>query len=209
MYYRRSVRLQGYDYSRPGAYFVTICTEYRECIFGNIVNGKMMLNSFGNVVKEYHLITENHFQNIKFDTFIIMPNHFHVIIKIIGTGINPVGVGSPHPKNNKTPNADNANDKKHNTDAGHPDVNNSNNGNNANMRGNPAPTLGQIVGFFKYGISKQINCIRKTPGIKLWQRNYYEHVIRDNNEYDRITEYIENNPLKWDLDFLNSGNKEN
>ena len=156
MYYHRSIRLKEYDYSRPGAYFVTICTENRKCYFGNIVNGKMMLNDCGDVVKEYCQATENHFQNIKFDSFIIMPNHFHVIIKIIGIGI-------------------------------------------------PARTLGQIVGFFKYGVSKRINCIRKTPGVKLWQRNYYEHIIRNKNEYDRISKYIENNPIKWELDFLNSG----
>ena len=62
------------------------------------------------------------------------------------------------------------------------------------------PTLGQIVGFFKYGVSKHINQIRKTPGIKLWQRNYYEHSIRNENEYNRISEYIKNNPMKWDMD---------
>ena len=81
---------------------------------------------------------------------------------------------------------------------GNPDVD------NANMRGNPAPTLGQIVGFLKYGVSKRINCIRKTPGVKLWQQNYYEHIIRNKNEYSRITKYIENNPIKWESDILNS-----
>ena len=88
----------------------------------------------------------------------------------------------------------------------HQNVTNGNlNVDNANMRGNPAPTLGQIVGFFKYGVSKRINCIRKTPGVKLWQRNYYEHIVRNNNEYGRIVKYIENNPREWELDSLNSG----
>ncbi|MCK4542749.1 MAG: hypothetical protein KAU17_11000, partial [Spirochaetales bacterium] len=81
-------------------------------------------------------------------------------------------------------------------------------GNNAIGRGNPAPTLGQIVGFLKYGVSKQINQMRKTPGVKLLQRNYYEHIIRDKNDYIRITEYIEKNPIKWELDSLNPGNQE-
>ena len=71
-------------------------------------------------------------------------------------------------------------------------------------QGNLAPTLGQIVGFFKYGVSKRINQIRKTPGTKLWQRNYYEHIIRDENEYRRISEYIKNNPMKWEIDYFNS-----
>ena len=105
--------------------------------------------------------------------------------------------------------ANNPNDKTHNADTEHTDITVGNQDvDNANMRGNPAPTLGQIVGFFKYGVSKQINQIRKTPGVKIWQRNYYEHIIRNNNEYDRITEYIENNPIKWELDFLNSSNRE-
>jgi len=213
MYYHRSIRLKGYDYSRPGAYFVTICTENRECHFGNIVKGKMILNDWGNVVEEYRLITENRFQNIKFDSFIIMPNHFHVIIKIIDSDVTtndfiPVGAGFPCMNaNNTRSNTNNSNVgnlktyREHkNVTNGIPDVD------NANMRGNPAPTLGQIVGFLKYGVSKQINKIRETPGVKLWQRNYYEHIIRDNNEYDRIVKYIKNNPKKWELDFLNSGN---
>ena len=209
MYYHRSIRLQGYDYSRPGAYFVTMCTENRECHFGNIEKGKMILNDLGTVVDEYRLITENHFQNIKFDSFIIMANHFHVIIEIIGADIDFVGAGSPCTNSNDTrSNTNNSNVGNSKTYREHKNVTSGNpNVDNANMRGNPAPTLGQIVGFFKYGVSKQINQIRKTPGDKLWQRNYYEHIIRDKNEHGRILEYIENNPIKWELDFLNSNNQ--
>ena len=95
---RRSIRLKGYDYSRPGAYFVTICTENHQCLFGHIVKGEMVLNNCGEVVEKYCLISENYFQNIKFDVFVTMPNHFHAIIKIIDTNItrhNPVGRGPP------------------------------------------------------------------------------------------------------------------
>jgi len=206
MYYHRSIRLKGYDYSCPGAYFVTICTENRECRFGNIANGKMVLNNWGRVVEEYRSITENHFPNIKFDSFVIMPNHFHVIIRIIGTGI-PVDVGFPRTNaNNTRSNTNNSIVGNSDTNVDHQNVTNGNlNVDNANMQGNPVPTLGQIVGFFKYGVSKQINQKRKTPGVKLWQRNYYEHIIRNENEYDRISKYIENNPIKWELDLLNSG----
>jgi len=202
MYYHRSIRLQGYDYSRSGAYFVTICTENRECYFGNIVKGRMILNDWGNVVKTYCQVTENHFQNIEFDSFIIMPNHFHVIIKIIGTGI-PVDAGFPRTNENNTrSNTTNSNVGNSDTNVDHKNVINRNpNVYNANMRGNPAPTLGQIVGFFKYGVSKRINQIRKTPGVKLWQQNYYEHIIRNENEYVRISKYIKNNPIKWELNF--------
>ncbi len=65
------------------------------------------------------------------------------------------------------------------------------------VRGNRAPTLGQIVAYLKYGTTKQINIIRKTPGIRLWQRNYYEHIIRGDHELNKIREYIINNPYNW------------
>ena len=95
MFDRRSIRLKGYDYSQPGSYFVTICTEKRKHLFGNIVKGKMLLNNFGQIVEKNCVITENHFKDIKIDVHITMPNHFHVIIQIIR--YNPVGVGSPRP----------------------------------------------------------------------------------------------------------------
>jgi REP-associated tyrosine transposase len=263
---RRSIRLKEYDYSQPGAYFVTICTDNRQFIFGNIVEGEMILNRFGLEVEQYCKITENHFNNIKFDIHMTMPNHFHAIIQI--TSHNPVvvGAGSPCPKmNNTRPKMNNTrpkmidpytnlNNKHNNVNIRYPNVNNkipmvnnecpiinnkcqnttypnknigkhnknigTNNithyvshgnrlgiytnrsGFNTIGRGDLA-TLGQIVGFFKYGISKHINLIRNTPGTKLWQRNYYEHIIRNENEYDRITEYIKNNPMKWEFDGFN------
>ena len=132
MYYQRSVRLKGYDYSHPGAYFVTICTENRECHFGNIVKGRMILNDWGNVVNEYCPMTENHFQNIKFDSFIIMPNHFHVIIKIIDPVVTtndfiPVDAGSPRMNlNNTHPNTTNSNVGNPDTNVNHQNVTNGN-----------------------------------------------------------------------------------
>ena len=280
IYDRHSIRLKGYDYSQPGAYFVTICVEKHQSVFGKIIKGSMELNNFGWIAEKYCSITENHFQNVKFDIHITMPNHFHVIINIIDTKIihhNPVGAGSPRPKTinttpkfNKTktnnkyhninnrhsnfnivklnkndvcsnvndihidvdnayPNTTNESQNKNNTysykNIGKQNVNNTHNcvvnvnrsgsdknisGDNSNRscvntigRGDLAPTLGQIVGFFKYGVSKHINLIRNTPGTKLWQRNYYEHIIHDKNEYRRISEYIKNNPFKWEMDYFN------
>ena len=229
---RRSIRLKGNDYAQPGAYFITICTENRQFIFGNIVKEKMVLNSCGGIVEKYCLITENHFQNIKFDVFVTMPNHFHAIIKIIDTNIthyNPVGAGSPRP--NVNPNVyngcPNVNDGHPDVINGYPNMNNTypitnnafHDAANKNRsvlniignvsddigRGNPAPTLGQIVGFLKYGVSKNINQIRKTPGVKLWQRNFHDHIIRNNGELNIIREYIQNNPLNWKEDNLFTG----
>ncbi len=181
-YNRRSIRLKGYNYSQPGDYFVTICTENHKCIFGDIRNGKMELIKYGKLINEYCLITENHFQNVQFDTYVIMPNHFHVIIKIKP----PVSTVCPDTTVYPDTTIRARGPRPYGCDGGT----------------YPAPTLGQIVGFFKYGVTKQINHIRNTPGMKLWQRNYYEYIIRDENEMDCIRKYIRNNPLKWETDSM-------
>lgn len=165
---RRSIRLKNYDYSRPGPYFVTICTHNKACVLGNIVDGKMVLSDTGSIVKNFCCKTESHFANVKLDPLTIMPNHLHAIIT--------VGAGSPRPVGRDT-----------DTDHG---------------RGDPAPTLGNIVGFLKYGTTKQANKLLCMPGTKFWQRNYYEHIIRDEKDYNHIYEYITNNPLRWELDSL-------
>ena len=221
MYNRRSIRLQGYDYSQPGEYYVTICTQNHESVFGVIKNGQIKLNDYGHVVQNYCGKTEKHFKNIKFDSFIIMPNHFHVIIKINPID-NPAGARFPRPSVINVNNPVNINR------IGMININFSNintriqthmdllnkfgsfymrgrgdltpAGDSGVGHGNRGPTLGQIVAFFKYGVSKTINEMGNTPGKKLWQRNYYEQIIRDYNEYDRITKYIKNNPVKWESD---------
>jgi putative transposase len=178
-HHRRSIRLQGYDYSQSGAYFVTICTHSRECLFGDIVGGEMRLNDAGTIVRDlWHKIPE-HFPYTDIDEFVVMPNHAHGIIVIYhndcrGEVSSPIVV-SPIPKTKKegaTPEG-----------------------------GGTLPlqrrTLGQNVAYFKYRSSKQINQIRNTPGIPLWQRNYYEHIIRSEEEMNRIRKYIIDNPAKW------------
>lgn len=177
---RRSIRLKGYDYSRAGSYFVTICTHNRECIFGDIVDGTMVLNSSGAIVQDYCKTTESHFADIRFAPFVIMPNHFHAIMT--------VGAGSPRPIPAKSIDT----------------------GGREQGRGNPAPTtLGNVVGFLKYQTTKHINGLRQTPGQKIWQRNFYEHVIRNQNDYGRIHKYVEDNPSKWELDSLHPMNGNN
>ncbi len=164
---RRSIRLKGYDYSQPGAYFITICTQNRECMFGEIIDGEMALNDAGRIVENEWLKTDQLRQNIKCDIFVVMPNHFHGIIVIT----EPVGAIHESPQRMTITERRNM-------------------------------TLPKIVGRFKMQTSKQINIIRGTLAQKLWQRNYYEHIIRNENDYNRIYEYIQNNPLKWELDSL-------
>ncbi len=120
------------------------------------------------------MVAENAGFNIELDAFVVMPNHVHGIINI-------VGAGSPRPHKN-------------------------NNDDETKGRGNRAPTLGQIVAYFKYGTTKQINTIRNVPGDRLWQRNFYEHIIRTTSELARIREYIINNPAQWEEDeYFSSG----
>ena len=79
-HHRRSIRLQGYDYSQPGIYFITICTKNHECLFGEILNGEMRLNDFGKIAHQCWLEIPNHFPHIQLDEFVIMPDHIHGII---------------------------------------------------------------------------------------------------------------------------------
>ncbi len=166
---RRSIRLKGYDYSQPGAYFITICTHTGACVFGEIVNGEMQLNNLGRIVEKEWITTADVRNNIKLDVFIVMPNHFHSIIFIA----NNASVGATRRVAPTTPHL----------------LSNS---------------IGAIIGQFKSIVTKNI---RKTTFHNFtWQRNYYEHVIRDEDDLNEIREYIINNPLKWELDAENPDN---
>ncbi len=182
IHHRRSIRLKDYDYSQAGAYFVTICTKDRECLFGNIVDREMRLNEYGIVVQKFWNAILNHFQNIELDEFIIMPNHVHGIVAILNNDCRGE-VSSPSLKLN-----------------------------NPILKGGETPplqkrTLGQIVAYFKYQSAKQITISRNNIGTPVWQRNYYEHIIRNENELNSIREYIRYNPLKWDEDEENPNNE--
>jgi putative transposase len=180
---RRSIRLRGYDYSRPGYYFVTICIQDRnQKLFGNIVDGKMALNQIGEAVRFCWNGLPDHFNNIRLDEFIIMPNHFHGIIVIC----NPVeGAGSSRPQGSSRPTVflRAAIDDK-----------------NKQGRDDRAPTLGKMVAFFKYQSTKQINVMRQSGVEKIWQRNYYDTIVKDEKAVCHIQQYIRNNPENWSLD---------
>ena len=169
---RRSVRLKTYDYSQPGAYFVTICAYNRECLFSEIKDGILILNKYGEIAKDEWERTGRIRPNIVIDHFVIMPNHLHGIIIIDGVGAHcnvPLQVTEQTEKFGCSTK-------------------------------NSIPT---IVKLFKSTTTKQINELRNIPGAVVWQRNYYEHVIRDDAELNRIRQYIMENPLKWDTDSEN------
>ena len=191
IHHRRSIRLQGYDYSQAGAYFVTVCTQNRECLFGEIVNGEMLLNDAGIMVQSVWDEIPVHYPGIDVDASIVMPNHIHGIVVIVGAA--PCG----RPGFDCT------------APCGRPGLAYSQDG---QARG-PAPTglsLPDVVHRFKTMTTKRYadgvkqNGWSMFPG-KLWQRNYWEHIVRNEPELNRIREYIHTNPAQWELDKLSVG----
>uniref|UniRef100_A0A7C4RTW2 Transposase n=1 Tax=Desulfatirhabdium butyrativorans TaxID=340467 RepID=A0A7C4RTW2_9BACT len=170
-YHRRSIRLAGYDYSRAGAYFITVCTHDRICLFGDIMDGEMRLNDIGRIVHDEWLHTADIRPNVELDAFVVMPNHFHGIIVLHGRGTLQ-----------RAPTVE---------QFGKPTSN----------------TIPTIVRLFKSAVTKRINEMRGSPGVPIWQRNYYEHVIRKDESLNRIREYIMTNPIHWDDDEENPNGK--
>lgn len=172
-YHRRSIRLDGFNYSENGYYFVTICAGNRGNVFGEIVGARrdspksIKLNQNGKIINDVWKTLPEH-NDVILDEFVIMPDHVHFILII-------------NYKNNLLIKNDGELIK---TNMG------------ASRR---APTLGFIVGMFKTECTKQINKLNKTPGIQLWQRNYYERIIRNEKEYLMIKEYIKDNPKNLGL----------
>ncbi len=164
---RKVLRLREYDYSQPGAYFITICTQNRMELFGSIEQGEMQLNERGRVVQECWQNLVNHYDEIELDAFVIMPDHVHGII-IIKT----VAVGAIHelPRQAKT----------------------------RTRVERRRMLLPKIIGRFKMNSAKQINTMMNRSGHPLWQRNYYEHIIRNERALNNIRRYIISNPMLWE-----------
>ena len=174
-YFHKNIRLRDYDYSQSGAYFITICTYHRECLFGEIseTNGSrnLVLNRFGKIILDEWLRTPAIRHEILLDEFIVMPNHFHAIIIIN----NAVGAYGHTPLQSHTRLQ-------------------------APRLRSPSKTVGAPVRGFKSTITRDINQIRHTLYAPVWQRNYYERIIRNDEELNRIREYIQYNPTQWELD---------
>jgi len=264
LFHRRSIRLKGYDYSRPGIYFFTICVNPRESLFGAFSDGIVLLSPYGEIVKSTWFDLPNHNLNITLDTFVIIPDHFHGIIIInetsavgeqgghdtdngdAGDDVGPgseqnVGAGSgcgavndlgPGSEQNVGPGSE------QNVGAG--------SGQNVGAGSEPAPTfstndpsgtfstndpagtfctndrtdpictnnpashiapfrrapvpkqqpLSEIIRQFKTFSARRINEMRKTPGVSVWQRNYYESIIRGKDNLDKVRKYILANPQR-------------
>lgn len=178
-HYRRSIRLRDYDYSQPGAYYVTICTHERRCLFGKIADSEVRLNSLGHAIRHHWQDLPNHHAGVELDEYVVMPNHLHGIV-VIGESSGEI-VGMPAEGE-------------------------------AGLAPTPAvvhsrrkPTLASVIGSFKSACTRTINRQLERP-ITLWQRGYYEHVIRSEAALARIRQYIEDNPATWALDRDNPAN---
>ena len=179
IHHRRSIRLKGYDYSQKGLYFVTICTQKRECLFGKIIDNVMILNIAGEMVNKIWLEIPQIFPKIKSHEYIIMPNHFHAIIEIVGAD----SISAQHADSISAQHANSIS-------AQHADH---------------MVSLPRIIQTFKrYTTVEYIKLVKQNllPPFekRIWQRNYYEHIIRDEKSFKIISEYIINNPLKWNKD---------
>lgn len=175
-YNRRSMRLKDYDYSSDGLYFITICTEQRRCLFARVFNAKMRLTYWGGLVSHCWEQIPAHFPQIILHDYVVMPNHIHGILQINNT------IKSSH---------------------------------NADYRGvscrgetsfapathaSPIPTgtsntIGSVVRGFKIGVTCEFH--KSFPRMIVWQRNYHEHIIRTQQSYDMISNYILDNPNRW------------
>ncbi|MFC1724295.1 transposase [candidate division KSB1 bacterium] len=185
-HHRRSIRLKGYDYSTPAVYYITVCPHLREYLFGEINNGESELNLFSEIVFNKWKDIPKHFRDTKLDKFIIMPNHIHGIIIL-------TGVGAKHFNNRNTSKFNKANKNASPLQTPH---------------GTKPGSLSAIMQNFLSIATRKINQIRNTPGEPVWQRNFYEHIIRNEKELNQIREYIVNNPSNWETDEENPENIE-
>ena len=181
-----TIRRPGYDYSRAGAYFVTTCTSGRANLFGKIVKNEMRLNVYGRIVQEVWNGLPGHYPHVVLDAFVIMPNHIHGIVVLVdGVDLNDISVGAGFEWGTTGRLSGQFNPRLLPT---------------LNPAHIPRHGLPEIVRAFKTFSARQINQLRHTPGIPVWQRNYYEHIIRNNAALNRIRQYIKANPAHWEKD---------
>lgn len=176
-----SARAKWWDYKNEGHYFITVCAKNREHLFGHIHEGEMILNEFGQIVSDCWFDLPNHYNNIILGAFQIMPNHIHCIVgvdnsnnRIVETGLKSVCT----------------------VEMGFKPV-------STDLDENPVIKIHGVFEFIralKSFSSRRINEKRNTKGISNWQERFHDHIIRNESEYNRIENYIINNPKKWDED---------
>lgn len=184
---RRSTRLPRFDYASPGAYFLTAVTKDRECVFGDVVYGVMRMNDAGRIVDSAWRDMPKRFPHVVTDAWVVMPNHVHGVLFVTERihGVIPVGAGSSRPGIG-------------------PGIGRPISIGGAITAPLRANCLGQIVGHFKYQTTVDVARTTGVGFMKLWQRNYWERVIRDEQELNRTRQYVIANPSQWNNDEFNT-----
>ncbi len=179
MHPRRLTRLAEHDYSAPGAYFVTVCTLSKETLFGEVQGELVVLSAAGRIVSQTWYDLPKHYSHIELDAFVAMPNHVHGILFIREGPIAPLVGAGLRPAPTRLPLSQGT-------------------GGSTRRHG-----LSEIVRAFKSFSARRINALRGIPGVSVWQRGFYDHVIRGGDDLTRIRDYILTNPLRWSLDTEN------
>ncbi|WP_041245412.1 transposase [Geotalea uraniireducens] len=183
VHHRQSIRLRSYDYRLSGAYFITVCIFQREPILAEIVDGAARLTPLGEVVREEWLRSGQIRQEIELDEYVVMPNHLHGIVFIRdNVGAHGMRPGGMHP--DCTPDYADSENRAHGR---------------APLHRSPK-SLGALIAGFKSACTKRTNEMRATPGLPIWQRNYHERIIRNDEELHALRDYIYNNPARWEND---------
>ncbi|MDI7277092.1 MAG: transposase [Anaerolineae bacterium] len=188
-HHRRSIRLRGWDYTEAGAYFVTLVTHERATLFGDVVDGQVVLTEYGRIAAEEWVRTAEVRANVEMDEFVVMPNHVHGIVWIARR-------------------ADGARQRLEDgarrrlEDGARQRLEDGARRRLAPTRGGreitvAAGSLGAIVGGYKSAVARRINDLRGMTGAPVWQRNYYERVVRSEPELAAIRRYIQQNPANW------------
>lgn len=185
---RNSIRLRNYNYASGGIYFVTICAHQREPLFGEIQEGQMILNDLGQIVDQEWQTTARLRSWVELDSYVVMPDHFHAIL-ILHLDTDPVGARRASPLSTPLPSSTPALSMPP-TDIDH----------KSGVRKAVAGSLGSVIGAFKSAVTREINLKRNTPAFPVWQRNYFERVIRNDQELILTREYIATNPVEWHPD---------
>ena len=177
-HHRRSIRLKGYDYRQVGGYFITLVTQDRACLFGEVVDGEMRMNEYGQIAWEEWFRSAEIRREIRLypDEFVVMPNHIHGIVWIVDPHVGATGP-SPQPQ---APTIVRAHRR-------------------APVQ-RPPRSLSSFVAGFKSAVTKRIIALHGAPGAPVWQRNYYEHIIRNEDDLEAIRHYILTNPSRWHED---------
>jgi len=168
---RKSPRLQDYDYTQAGAYFVTICTHDRKRIFGHIDDGEVVCNQMGDIVNEQWIQTGVLRDYVELDMFVVMPNHVHGILMIVESEEDRRGMMHHAPTTRKR------------------------------EFSKPIPrSLSSIIGTFKAAVTRHIRRLPNPPDHPIWQRNFHDHIIRNPDDLHRLREYVLYNPARWEAD---------